>query len=122
MKRLLDSRWGLAVVFLLIALLLPLFLGLSLIPAGMEFWTAVYAMFVLVGAPGVVSAALLVLTPIKEDFSYGFGCGLYYGSCAIYLLTIKLGWSMPEFSRFLLGFVIAALVCYIVWLDKYKYK
>lgn len=122
MKHFFDSRWSLVVVFLLTALLLPLFLGLFLIPAGIDFWAAVYCMFVLFCAPGVVSAVLLALTPIKEDFSYGFGCGLYYGSCTIYLLTIKLGWSMPEFSRFLLGFVIAALVCYIVWLEKYRYK
>ena len=118
----LGTRKGLILFYLLMAPLLSLFLGLFLLLAGMDFGNAVYAMYVLFCAPATVSAFLMVLTPISENLSYGFGCGLYYGTCAVYVITIKLGWTMPELSRYLLGFIIASLVCYIVWLNKYKSK
>jgi len=107
--------------FTLIALLFPVLFSafLCLIP-GFGFWyTAQYIFFLFCGS-GVVSALLLILTNISEDLSFGFGAGLYYGTVAIAFATTKLGWLIPDLDRLILSFVIAALICYIVWLKKYK--
>lgn len=116
MKRFFDSRYGLAFWFALMGLLFPLFLALMFcwLP-GANFWFTAKYMFILFAAPSLVSALLLVLTRIDVDLSYGFGNGLYYGTAGLAYLTTKLPWYMPDLDRILLCFVIAALVCYIVW-------
>ena len=121
MKRFFDSRWGLAVWFTLIALLSPVLLSVFFcwLP-GLDFWYTAQYMFFLFCGSGVVSALLLILTNINEDLSYGFGAGLYYGTIAIAYSISKLGWYIPNWDRLILSFTIAALVCYIVWLEKFK--
>lgn len=121
MKRFLSSRWGLAAWFILMAFLFPILFSafLCIIP-GLDFWyTAQYIFILFCGFPAI-SALLLILTNIKEDLSFGFGAGLYYGTMAITYFSIELGWHIPTWDRLILSFIIAALVCYIVWLEKFK--
>lgn len=121
MKRFLDSRWGLATWLTLIAFLVPVLLSalLCLVP-GLDFWSTAQYIFFLFCGSGVVAALLLILTNINEDLSFGFGAGLYYGTIAIAYCSIKLGWHIPDWDRLILSFVMAALICYIVWLEKFK--
>lgn len=121
MKRFLNSRWRLAIWLICGSLLVTILLAgpLCLMP-GVGFWYAAQNMFFLFTAFPIASALLLILTPIDEDLSFGFGAALYYGTLAIAAATLKLGWYIPDWDRLLLSFAITALICYIVWLEKFK--
>lgn len=121
MKKFLDSRYAQALWFTLMSLLTPLFLALFFfwIP-GIGFWMAAQYMFYLFSAFALVSAALLLLTPIHEDLAYGFGMGIYYGTLGLAYLTTKLPWYMPNFDRIALCGLASCLIAYIVWLSKYR--
>ena len=121
MKRFFNSRWGLATWFTLTAILFPVLFSafLCTIP-GLDYWYTVQYIFILFCGFLVLAALLLVLTNINEDLSFGFGAGLYYGTMAITYFSTELGWHIPTLDRLILSFIIAALVCYIVWLEKFK--
>lgn len=121
MKRFLDSRWGLALLYIVIGILAAALLSAlcCLIP-GVGFWNTAQSMYLIFFAPTAAIALLLILTPIDESLTYGFGIGLYYGTAAIAAATLKLGWYIPDWDRLLLSFAVTALICYIVWLKKFK--
>lgn len=121
MKRFFDSRWGLALLYIVIGILAAALLSAlcCLIP-GVDFWNTAQSMYFIFFAPTLAIALLLALTPIDESLTYGFGVGLYYGTAAIAAATFKLGWYIPDWDRLLLSFAITALICYIVWLEKFK--
>lgn len=81
------------------------------------------AVFFLFGGGSFVAALLLILTNMSDDLVFGFGHGLYYGTYlgggAIHELLRK---RVPEIDCLAIAFVITALVCYIVWLKKFKDK
>lgn len=70
----------------------------------------------------VVSAALLALTRIPEEWSMGFGAGLYYGTFFVAIITRGIGWDIPSSDRFFLGIIISGLVCYIIYQDLMRKK
>ena len=108
------NRYGLALWMCIVACLLSLFLGVMFyVIVQSDFLDLVIAMFLMWCAPAVVAALLLILTPISEDLSFGFGCGLYYGTLMAYSIISKFTWS-PSFA-WIGGFIFAALVCYIVY-------
>ena len=121
MKRFLDSRLGLALCYIVIGLLASALLSAlcCLIP-GTSFWNTAQSIYLIFFAPTVAIALLLIFTSIDESLAYGFGIGLYYGTAAIAAATLKLGWYIPDWDRLLLSFVVSALICYIVWLKKFK--
>ena len=57
-----------------------------------DFIEACKGIFWFFTAPLVVSAALLVLTNIKDDFAGYFGMGIYYGTAILYGIPEELGW------------------------------
>ena len=80
-----------------------------------DFIEACKAVFMLFTAHMVVSAALVVLTNIKDDFAGYFGMGIYYGTVILYGIPKHLGWIIPEFDRLLIGAGISCLVAYLVY-------
>ena len=115
-----GNRYGLAIWCIIIGLLIPAVLGaiLGLIMGG-YFWASIQSMFWCFGAPSVVSGLLLILTPISEDLSIGFGYGLYYGSIfTIYIFTKIESETLP----YVAGILLTAVVCYAVYLKLFKDK
>lgn len=80
-----------------------------------DFIEACKGIFWFFTAPLVVSAALLVLTNIKDDFAGYFGMGIYYGTAILYGIPEELGWIIPKFDRLLIGAGISCLVAYFVY-------
>lgn len=66
-------------------------------------------------APGVVSAALILVTKISMDLVYGFGAGLYYGTIVISAIIRKI-----EIKEYIIGAIISSLIAYIVWIKNFK--
>lgn len=87
-----------------------------------SFIFACELVFLVLFASPVVSAALLVLTRIPEEWSMGFGAGLYYGTIFVSAITRKVGWVIPDVDRILLGAVISGLVCYAVYQNMMRKK
>lgn len=81
------------------------------------------AMFVMFGGGGFVAALLLLVTSLPDDLVFGFGNGLYYGAAlggaAIYELADG---AASESICYTFSFVVTALICYIVWLKKFKWR
>lgn len=122
--RMFNSRCGWAAFYVIIAVVLTVILGFifSLVFGNVSwegFWRASSLMFWYFFAGAIVAAILLIITKIPIGLTFGFGCGLYYG-------TIAAAWILEEFfsvegnARYSIGVVFATLVCYVVWLKKYK--
>lgn len=122
--RVFNSRCGWAAFYVIITAVLTVILGFifSLVFGNVSwegFWRASSLMFWYFSAGAIVAAILLIITKIPINLTFGFGCGLYYG-------TIAAAWILEEFfsvggsAGCSIGFVFAALVCYVVWLKKYK--
>lgn len=75
--------------------------------------------FWLVGAGFVSSAILLIANILPNQFCIGFGCALYYGTILLsaFLSNFIYG---ADINRYFISFTIVALVCYIVWIRKFK--
>ena len=119
-----ESRFGLASFYLISAALLTFALGfiISLIIGNKStegVLRASTAMFWFFFAGTVASAILLLITKIPINLTFGFGNGLYYGTVASAWLLKEL-YSIESIIGCKIGFVLTALVCYIVWLKKYK--
>lgn len=113
-KRIFENRYTSAIFFAIILILLSLLFGAVFSLIGGTFWQMTKIMFWAFFAPGVVASLLLILTPISEDLSLGFGYGLYYGTAAAYTIISKFSWA-TDFA-WIASFIFAALVCYIVYL------
>lgn len=81
------------------------------------------AIFVMFGGGGFAAALLLLVTSLPDDLVFGFGNGLYYGTAlggvAIYELADG---AASEVICYAFSFVVTALICYIVWLKKFRWK
>lgn len=114
-----NTRFGLAIWAILSSVLCTAFVG------GIGFFIIkkVYVfsyIFWLCFASPWVSALLLLLTDIPEDLTFGFGAALYYGTLVVAHFTEKAGWVMKDLDRYFVGFIISALICYIVYLRRFK--
>lgn len=113
--KLLDNRYGFALWMCIVACLISLFLGVMIyVIVQSDFLDLVIDMFLMWCAPAVVAALLLLLTPISEDLSLGFGYGLYYGMFAVHNF-VTIFTNSITFS-YMVSFIITALICYIVYL------
>lgn len=95
-------------------------MGLMMDGEYLKSWlTCSCAMYLFCLAPIHVGAIIHYITKIDEGRSIVFGCGLYYGM--IFCAGIIGKDAIPDsFLRYLIAFVISALVCYIVWLKIQK--
>jgi len=103
----------------LLSIFLTILLGgvLSLLRG--NFIESCKAMFLIFFAFPCVAAILLLSTKIPEDWTLGFGAGLYYGTLVVSALLGEAGLSMSDQSdQLVLGFIFTALVCYIIYLKK----
>lgn len=116
MKKLFNGRKGMAFTLLLLSAGFTLVFGAGFSLLTKNFWGSCKAFFEIFFAFPVVSAALLLLTNIEEDLSWGFGAGLYYGTGFVCWLVDEFGWGIPIEGQILLGLIISGLVCYIVYL------
>lgn len=77
------------------------------------------AMFWFVGAGVAAGGILLLANIVSIDLCIGFGCALYYGTILLSGFLSNFIYS-AESDRYIISFVIVSLVCYIVWLRKFK--
>lgn len=120
MRNFFNERTKMALKFLLMSAVLTLILGAGLSLIIKNFWYTCVMVWWIFFAPAAVSAALLLLTNIEEDLSWGFGAGLYYGAGFVCWLVDKFKWGIPTEGKILLGLTISGLVCYIVYLRMQK--
>lgn len=76
-------------------------------------WACITTMFWFFSASLVITAGLLLLTSIEEGWAFGIGCGLYYG-------TILGAGLLRRADAYSVAFVIAALICYILYCKFHK--
>lgn len=107
--RVLAAAWFLAAA----ALSAFAFGGVLGLIAG-SVWACITTMFWFFSAHLVVAASLLLFTNIDEGWTYGLGCGLYYG-------TVFGAWIFRRMDEYEAAFVVSALICYIVY-SKYHGK
>lgn len=136
MYKLMEKRWGMVIV-LIIATVLGTFIlgGLPLgaiMSAGEDkpflyfFWRASKFFYLIFFAGCTVGCLLILLTKIPEQYAIGFGYGLYYGTFGASFVVQEF-FHLSDRESIVLGFVIAALVCLVVWfafckphIDKYS--
>lgn len=112
-----ENRYGEALFVAVISILLSVILGAVLSLIDGHFWRSTQIVFWFFFAPGIVSALLLVLTNIETDLSWGFGCGLYYGSAFLIAIFEKIGnKSLP----YIAAISLAITVCYCIYLKKFQ--
>ena len=105
-----TALWYLAVTFLVTGLI-----SCIALPVGMNYMVTFQSVFLLFGAPGVVSAVLSILQLVPGEES-PYGMGLYYGTIAV---CAFIRWLYPEIQDeplLLIGAVIACLAAYIFYL------
>ena len=114
-----ENRYRKALYMTVISILLSAILGAVLSLIAGNFWRLTQCVFWFFFAPGIVSALLLVLTNIETDLSWGFGCGLYYGSVFLIAIFEKTGdKSLP----YIAGISLTIAVCYCIYLKKFSNK
>lgn len=122
-KVLFDNRYFLAAFFFVSSVIIAAIFGgiFYLISSGDSgFFKIAFVCYLWFCAPAGVSSILLAVTKIDEDWTFGLGPGLYYGSIAVAAITESAGWHMSDADRYFLGFVISALVCYIVYTKHHR--
>ena len=118
-KSLARNRYGEAFIYAVTSILLSVILGAVCSLIGGRFWYLAQSLFLLFFAPGIVSALLLVLTNIKTNLSWGFGCGLYYGSLFLIAIFKKAGdTSLP----YIAGISLTIAICYCIYLKNFSNK
>lgn len=76
-------------------------------------------MFFMFAAGIAVGGILLIANIVPENFCVGFGCALYYGT--IFLAALLSDYiTGATANRYIISFVVVSLICYIVWLKKFK--
>lgn len=112
-----ENRYGQSLFMTIISILLSVILGAVLSLIDGAFWRLTQIVFWFFFAPGIVSALLLVLTNIETDLSFGFGCGLYYGSVFLIAIFGKIGEkSLP----YIAGISLTIAICYCIYLKKFQ--
>ena len=112
-----ENRYGEALYMAVISILVSMMLGAVCSLIDGTFWRATQIAFWFFGAPGIVSALLLVLTNIETDLSWGFGCGLYYGSVFLISIFEKIG---DKSLSYIAGISLTIVVCYSIYLNKFS--
>lgn len=77
--------------------------------------------FLWIGIPGMISACLLALTKMDDGLVFGFGFAFYYGGGMVALAIMEYG-GCPEKLSLALGYLISALICYIIYREKFAPK
>lgn len=96
-----------------------LFGGLIALIAGIDFLAAFEGSFWFLGAPIAAGGIMCLFGIVPVNYCIGFSCALYYGT--ILLARIFSGFIYgSDANRYFISFIIVALVCYIVWLKKFK--
>ena len=126
-----ERNWRYRFAFLLIgvSLVVPAILGALFALIGLDedttylknFAVMAEAMFWFVGAGMAVGGILLLANIVPINLCIGFGCALYYGTFLLSALLSNFIYG-AESNRYIISFVIVSLVCYIVWLKKFKPK
>lgn len=132
LARIMKSRWMFAIYFILMPAAVCLFLALfpaliilfksegSFFDGLCRFFPSCYWLF---GGFGLVGAVLAICTNIDENLLYGFGTGIYYGTLGLgAFMRNFLKWEMADEPLLTISIVIACLIAYIVWLEKFKPK
>jgi hypothetical protein len=122
-ERIFKSRLGEALLFACISLAVTAFVASICCLVIWDFGSFSFLFsgcFFYFGAGGVVGAILYAIIPLPDDYAFGFGYGLYYGALVSASVIKKLWGSVPDDAAIAIGFIIAALVCYILWLKVYK--
>jgi len=124
-----KRRWRYKLCFFIfgVSLVVPAILGALFALIGLtenttyleNFAAMGEAMFWYLGAGTAVGGILLLLNIVPINLCIGFGCALYYGTVFLsaFLSNFIYG---AEINRYCISFVIVSLVCYIVWLKKFK--
>lgn len=73
------------------------------------------------GGGSTISCILLLVTSIPSELVFGFGHGLYYGAAFGGAIIYKM-FGSNELFCYIIAFVVAALICYIVWLKRFEGK
>ena len=121
-QKLLDNRKFFAIFWTALGIILSILIGflLSLVRGDLSrVWILAKWSYILFFANTIPTSALLLVTQIPEDLTFGFGCGLYYGTLATATLLQKI-LAISENTALEIGFIIDALICYIVWLKIFK--
>lgn len=96
-----------------------LFGGLIALIASIDFFAAFEGLFWFLGAPIAAGGIMCLLGIVPVNYCIGFSCALYYGT--ILLARFLSGFIYTsDANRYFISSIIVALVCYIVWLKKFK--
>ena len=90
-----------------------------------NFWNSFKMVYLLFGAPSIPMAVLCIAFEKRDDLKdmfFGLGAGFYYGGILCSIIITKI-YGLPT-SHFTIeiGFVLSALVCWIVGLYRTKRK
>jgi len=94
-------------------------IGLIILAVTKDLWKALTLPFLLT-LFGYVPAFLTITKTIPTDLSFGFGCGLIFGSGAI---NRFLTWFLEidsSIDSLCVSIVICALTCWIIYLTQFK--
>ena len=114
-SRISYALWGIFVSFTLTALL-----GCIAFAVNSNYWHTCKLIFFMFTAPGFLSAILLMLTAIPEDYSFHYGAGLYYGTLGVAAL---IRWLWPRIENeplLMISAVISSLIAYIVYIKQQR--
>lgn len=107
----LAYNWG------LIFLLSFIFMGLLTAITGGDLLWGMF-LFALVFGGGQIVYPFIAFVMRGSEESYGFSYGFYYGTLGLCILIQKMNIIESSETILLISTVIAALVCYIVYLQK----
>jgi len=113
--RMLDTRLGTALFFLLAGIATGVFFGFFGIFFG-DFLKMAWITFWWFGASMPACSVLLVLTKIPQDEVLWLGPSLYYGT--IFAQGLLENIVIAQTGRWIIGFIITALVCSVIYLKR----
>ena len=124
MKKITRNQLGVFILLFSIAITLLLGLVFALLPAEgksylekLSFFVGFFAAFC--GGPGIVTAILLLVTKIHDSLAMGFGLGMWFGFCAVYMAMIE-WFGMTETGAASLGAIIVCLTAALLWEKHFK--
>lgn len=124
MRKLIEKRWGLALFFILMSGVSSFIIG-GLMSGGFvsliedrsffeAFWDTTVIFYKCFFAGMTVSGLLLLLTKVHKNYALHFGYGLYYGTVVV-SVALQAFCHLRKLEARLLGFIIAALACLVIW-------
>lgn len=116
---LLKNRYTTALYMALFSVVFSLFFGGILTFANGDFFKSVVISFLFFFAFPLVGALLILCTKMKDDYCFGYGAALYYGTVVVSNIFKKL-YQINSFDCYVIGFIFTVLICYITWLKYFK--